>query len=359
MARRAFTLVELLVVIAIIGILIALLLPAINAAREAGRRAQCMNNAKQMGLACINYQENMGAFPIGCRVARGTTNFPTTTSWDANWVVLVLPYTENSALLQMYDNKQHLSQALNAPFRASRINTMLCPSDATNNSVPYMPGGSNSGAGTNWARGNYAGNGALPQIFNAPFIGPGSSGWAVPWARGVMGINESCANKDITDGTAHTILIGEIRAGVVAVDPRGIWAMGSVGGSLLWGHADTDDIGPNRIEPNPQWGSDDIVSCGDTEAKIDFDTLCQMKMDCHEGNGSVQATSRSMHPGGVNMVFCDGAVTFISDSIDVGPVWWTGPGPTFNMSKKDPGQFGVWQKLICSGDGFPVSSTQY
>ncbi len=65
MLKRAFTLVELLVVIAIIGILIGLLLPAINAAREAGRRAQCMNNIKQLSLACINYQEEHGAFPYG------------------------------------------------------------------------------------------------------------------------------------------------------------------------------------------------------------------------------------------------------------------------------------------------------
>src|SRR5580693_447970 len=99
-SSRGFTLVELLVVIAIIGILIGLLLPAINAAREAGRRAQCMNNAKQLGLAAINYQEALGAFPQGMTISKGDTAWTTMKSMQ-NWVVRILPYTENNSLSKM------------------------------------------------------------------------------------------------------------------------------------------------------------------------------------------------------------------------------------------------------------------
>jgi prepilin-type N-terminal cleavage/methylation domain-containing protein len=100
--KQGFTLVELLVVIAIIGILIALLLPAINAAREAARRAQCMNNAKQLGLAAINYQESLGRFPIGVMLPRGED--PTTSyQWGANWVIQILSFTENPQLAKVYN----------------------------------------------------------------------------------------------------------------------------------------------------------------------------------------------------------------------------------------------------------------
>ncbi len=256
MARRAFTLVELLVVIAIIGILIGLLLPAINAAREAGRRAQCMNNAKQMGLACINYMETNGSFPVGARINVADRPLSRTTQWRANWVILVLPFTESSPLFKLYDQSRPVSQgniasnSTNAVMRGSRFPTMLCPTDATNNSVNYMPGGGNSGAGPNWARGNYAGNGSIFQNdmgIGGGFEGPRSAGWSTVGMRGVIGINESSSSKDISDGLAHTCLLGEIRAGVCPVDPRGIWAMGSVGGSLLFGHGSTDEHGPNDV----------------------------------------------------------------------------------------------------------------
>ena len=126
----------------------------------------------------------------------------------------------------------------------------LCPTDAFYNSKPYNPAASNSGAGPNWARGNYASNGSIiqPDVGQGgDFLGPGSKGWSTPGFKGVMGINEASAMKDITDGTAHTCLLGEIRAGVCSVDPRGIWAMGAIGSSMLFGHACTDDHGPNCV----------------------------------------------------------------------------------------------------------------
>src|SRR5262249_13864037 len=147
---------------------------------EAGRRAQCMNNAKQLGLAAINYQEALGSFPLGVRLSTGQD--PTSTyQWGANWVVQILAYTENPELAKIYNPTKPICDPSNAALRASRIPTMLCPSDVNYNSRPYMPVG-RSFEGQNWSRGNYAGNGSIEQFEDwskgGPlyFFGPRSPG---------------------------------------------------------------------------------------------------------------------------------------------------------------------------------------
>ena len=159
----------------------------------------------------------------------------------ANWAILTLPYTEDAGLAKTYVSQQgttalYVSSPQNAQFRATRRPVFLCPSDAYYNSQPYQPASSNSGAGPNWARGNYASNGSIVQpdlsltiggvTFTGnpphayPFLGPGSAGWAAAGYRGAMGINEASAMKDITDGAAHTCLLGEIRRGLLCGPPR-------------------------------------------------------------------------------------------------------------------------------------------
>jgi prepilin-type N-terminal cleavage/methylation domain-containing protein/prepilin-type processing-associated H-X9-DG protein len=349
MEKRAFTLVELLVVIAIIGILIALLLPAINAAREAGRRAQCMNNIKQLGLAAINYQEEKGAFPYGVSIPKGQD--PTQTyQWGANWVISVLPYTENAALFKFYNRLKPVSDPTNAALRATRIPTMFCPSDAFYNSKPYMPI-NRFFEGTNWARGNYASNGSIEQFNgdNVSFVGPGSQGWSLPWLRGVMGCNESSAMRQITDGAAHTCLLGEIRAGVASVDNRGIWAMGCAGASMLFGHGATDDHGPN----NTATLADDLITCGEIETSINSNNLVNMDMGCYDGGGNNQATARSLHPGGVHICMCDGSVHFVSDNINVSTTW------TYTTTSRVASEFGIWEELMSAGDGLTVPANAW
>ncbi len=130
MAKRAFTLVELLVVIAIIGILIGLLLPAINAAREAGRRAQCMNNIKQLSLACITYQEEHLVFPYGVTYKKANGSLGMSTQWGANWAILTLPYTEDSGLAKMY--------TMTNPIVSNAVNATLCARKGRCSSVPPM-----------------------------------------------------------------------------------------------------------------------------------------------------------------------------------------------------------------------------
>jgi prepilin-type N-terminal cleavage/methylation domain-containing protein/prepilin-type processing-associated H-X9-DG protein len=353
MIRRAFTLVELLVVIAIIGILIALLLPAINAAREAGRRAQCMNNTRQLGLAAINYQEEYGKFPNGVNDTVDQTPW-TSTNLGVNWAVLILPYTENAALYKMVNIMKPMSDVSNATVRGTRIPTMLCPSDAYYNSKPYMPV-QRSALGENWARGNYAANGSPYYLyfsgFDTNFLGPNSKGWSTPWLRGAMGINEASTISKITDGTSHTCLLAEIRAGVNAVDARGTWALGAVGASLMFGHGTGDDHGPNA----PSALADDTVDCTEIEQTIDSPTLTEMVMGCDTAGMSVQATTRSLHPGGVNMCLCDGSVVFISNDIDKLPdepittATWH-----INVNTFEPTQFHIWERLITAGDGLPL-----
>ena len=123
--NRAFTLIELLVVIAIIAVLIALLLPAVQAAREASRRAWCVNNIKQLGLALHNYHDVNGAFPIGqlLNVATGATN-------NISAQTRLLPFMEQTNLANSINFSVTSSNAANSTGLATVVNTFLCPSDA-------------------------------------------------------------------------------------------------------------------------------------------------------------------------------------------------------------------------------------
>ncbi len=355
--KPAFTLVELLVVIAIIGILIALLLPAINAARESGRRAQCMNNIKQVGLAAINYQESYGSFPPGVMVAAGQEPW-LTTSPGVNWVVKILPFTEYNSLYKMVNLNAPMSDASNAPVRATILPTMLCPSDSFYNSKAYMPV-QRKAIGENWARGNYAANGSIEYLYYAPeggtdtppsFVGPNSPGWATAWLRGAMGVNEASAMRQITDGAAQTCMLVEVRAGVAPVDARGTWALGAVGSSIVFGHGCSDDHGPNNLSPT----ADDLVDCAEIQQTIDANTLAQMDMGCDQAGMSIQATSRSTHPDGVNICMCDGSVHFISNEINCSINWHFNP---FNV--ENPADFGVWESLMAAGDGITPPSNAW
>jgi prepilin-type N-terminal cleavage/methylation domain-containing protein len=341
--RHGFTLVELLVVIAIIGMLVALLLPAVNSAREAGRRVQCMNNAKQLGLGAVNYAEANGVFPVGITVPAGQD--PSTTMEEgANWAILTLPYTENNALYKMFNLTKPISDPSNALARATKYPTMLCPSDALYNSKPYMPV-ARAAEGENWARGNYAANGSVEFVefsgMGTSFVGPSSPGYAIPWIRGVMGINEGCTLQQIVDGQAHTCLLGEVRAGVCPVDRRGTWAMAACGASTLWGHGSTDDHGPN----NPSPTSDDLVECGEIQQSIGSEGLALMGMGCDVAGQSIQATCRSLHPNGVVICMCDGSVHFVSNDVNCSTTWH------YTITSLVQSEFGVWESLMSAGDG--------
>jgi prepilin-type processing-associated H-X9-DG protein len=174
---------------------------------------------------------------------------------------------------------------------------------------------------------------------------PNSGGWTNRWYRGIMGANASLRIDDIRDGASNTILVGEIRAGLIPQDTRGVWAMSGAAPSALWAHGYYVDAG----SPNSQKSDDDILACTDVQTAVGGPTpLIQLGMGCWSGNGSNwQQSARSMHPGGVNVCLADGSVRFISDFVENG------------TNGTAPGCLGVWDKLNLSNDGQPIDASKY
>jgi prepilin-type N-terminal cleavage/methylation domain-containing protein/prepilin-type processing-associated H-X9-DG protein len=338
-SRTGFTLVELLVVIAIIGILIALLLPAVQAARAAARRATCASQIKNIALAVLNYDSARKTTPAGMRLPKAEEPvIGQMGTFQANWIISILPFIEEQPLYDTFDltkkindNTAPLSSNRNYVARGTLISVLLCPDDDRNR-IPYQ--GAIGNHGGNWARGNYAANSGGAYLYhscNPPDLcstGPTSAGWQSNKRRGVMGPNASVPIRKIPDGTSKTIMLGEIRSGLTEKDARGTWAMGHAGASLLAMFGSEGDAnGPNACYIT----ADDVYSdvCGTQDCK----SKC---MDCDPGYFA-QATVRSNHLGGAHIAMCDGSVRLVQDTIETS------------------GQYGswgsLWDRMIASADG--------
>lgn len=354
MPKKAFTLVELLVVIAIIGILVALLLPAVQAARAAARRTQCQNNMKQIGLSLMNYHDTNGEFPPssqwpiddeGRPEGAGSTS---SNKHQANWVILSLPFMEEQPLYDSFDLSKPIPSAINAIPRSQSIAGMLCPEDSYN-VEPFMGGtaAATNHLNSNWARGNYGANGGLGYMVHSDndrtsAAGSTSAGWKEPLIRGVMGANVSLNIGKITDGSSKTILAAELRAGVVPMDARGVWALGG-GSSAIWAHGYNSFSqlgGPNSNDPL----SDDVFGCPIIAQKVgSSNALIQLNMSCSNGPND-QMMPRSMHSGGVFATFADGSVHFLSEDIEQSSELYV---------------TSVWDRLSLSSDGEILDSSTY
>jgi prepilin-type processing-associated H-X9-DG protein len=264
----------------------------------------------------------------------------TTIIFRPNWVILTLAQLEQRPLLKSFDLTLPIGDPYNRPARGTRIETMLCPSDSVNNRVAFA--GVQSGETDNWARGNYAvnaGNIDMRNLRNAS-----STQWNNNKRRGIMGPNNAIiALGDITDGTAFTFLVGEVRAGVSSLDRRGVWAMGGAGSSLVcWYGSTGDDNGPNFCD----YDADDILG-GPQFADSIPGILEDCMRPCSWCDGW-QATYRSLHPNGVNIATADGSVHFIGDYIETSGI--NGDG---NLDL-----WAVWDRLILSADKRPVDAAK-
>ena len=233
--RLAFTLVELLVVIAIIGVLVALLLPAVQAAREAARRSQCANNLRQIGLAVQNFESAQGRFPAGSTTSVVDIQGPYFTTWTVD----LLPHLEQPAVHKLWDRTQDFGHALNKNLRETFLPVYLCPSDQDLDAL-IRPESGDRGVNVFWAPGSYRGvSGRSPGVdgdhfWDNPLGSQAAHTNALPDStRGPLysiarksGIHrkfEPVEMRMITDGASNTLLAGEYHTQTYA-SRRTMWA---------------------------------------------------------------------------------------------------------------------------------------
>ncbi len=326
--KPGFTLVELLVVIAIIGVLVSLLLPAVQAAREAARRMQCRNNLKNLALAVLNYESAKGDLPPSSQMnlvptarngsSDGTRGVRMWTGQDISWLVQILPFVEQQPLFDQFDLTVHVTeQNINTNPQAAQPSNFLCPTDQAEGLFYESDAFSN---GRQFAKGNYAAY-VAPEHSYSTSIWPGAL------------IHEPQALRRVTDGTTNTVMLSEVRTRDEPTDQRGAWALAWPGSSILAAdmHGDIGTLGnvseqgidmPYR--PGPDYaayaltpnlppgnlGIDELRECvNEAEAAL-------LGMPCQDDRDDHTVSPRSLHVGGVNAANIDGSVRFLRDEID-------------------------------------------
>lgn len=309
--RRGFTLIELLVVIAIIAVLIALLLPAVQSAREAARRAQCVNNLKQIALGMHNYESGNGVLPPGTKSC----------CWGT-WLVFMLPFVEQQALFNAwnfggdllyyqgeYDAPLRYAGAANTTVSATRVNAYSCPSDGNGTTLTGIGRVTSQNYVVNFGNlvtaqpANFNFGGLNYNFGGAPFTDMSSSNPG-------MGGTRVVSFAGVPDGLSNTMLVSEVVVGVgkggqynAPYDLRGFSWWGSAASYTAW-------IAPNSSQPDVTESESYCVY------PMGMNPPCTAPTDAlPRFNGA-----RSRHAGGVNAAMGDGSVRFMKNTISL-PIW--------------------------------------
>ena len=304
--RSAFTLIELLVVIAIIAVLIALLLPAVQAAREAARRMQCVNNLKQIGLALHNYHDTQGCFPHSRGLSTPGPGVPATATFAG--LARLLPYIEQTSLFNAINFINLPLDPPNTTVLATNVASYLCPSDPQS----LTPAG--------WGGHNYrpCEGSQIAYTYGADDLAGNNT--SLPAPDGVFFAISSTRIASIIDGTSNTVAFSEKLKGdysnttatpktdylfpktypaspdqaiaqCLAIDPRNLAYQGDSNSGAPWLKGEIH-AGYNHVNvPNSR--------------------------TCIFPPGRILNVATSAHPGGVNVLLCDGSVKFIKDTVSL------------------------------------------
>lgn len=316
--RSGFTLVELLVVIAIIGVLVALLLPAVQAAREASRRMSCSNNLKQMGLGFLNFESARGGFPP--RRYSATPGVPDATQTDGHgyvgWGAIILPYMENKNLWDKYDLRYDYYDPVNAPVTNTVIPFYKCPTTPHTNQKMESGGNATAGSANSGGSNMYVStymDYMVPNGLTVP-----TNGWGVNF--NYQGVASNYANalwdssplfapytptwtprklKDIRDGTANVLLVNEM-----------------AGWPMVWRGGVRQPTTQSKNQNRGHWAgwqsfvyatySPDGMTAGSSTSGDT--TPCAV-------NCANQNQIFGFHPAGANVLYCDGSVRFAAKNM--------------------------------------------
>jgi len=313
-SRNAFTLVELLVVIAIIGILVALLLPAVQAAREAARRTNCVNNLKQMGLALHNFHDTAQRFPPGA--AADQPPFGSKVggqAWGSTWMIYILPFIEQVGLYQKFTfpGASGWGNTANAVAISKVIIPVYsCPSSPLSKTCASNPPGATGPVmATTYVGISGAIEGLIP-TFTETRIGNGNGGKA--GAGGILYPNSQTRIADITDGTTNTFFLSE----------QGDFLKTLNGSSVQWrsNYQHGLMIGSNQITSPPSYGGDNRTF-GQTTIRYPINKKegwpdagdCAGMGVCQNLGNNIPLNSA--HPGGVTIGMADGSVRFLKEEL--------------------------------------------